>query len=150
MELYLLLFQVKQEVKQAIPQFYATGAEEEFRKLRQRKEEEWKSHSEDEQKRLREVLDDLQKEIKEQRQMAASILDDLEDVHKIGDSEMPDLDEETQKKYDRIVQDQMEEKLRVKFEKEDEKRKWILDEVIELTFVKKTATSKFLRSPNRS
>ena len=120
---------MKEEVKQAIPQFYAAGAEEEFLKLREQKEEEWKSHSEEEKQRLREVLDDLQKEIKEQREMAASILDDIEDVHKIGSSDMPDLDEETQKKYDDIVQKQMEERLSAIIEEEDEKRKWLLEEV---------------------
>ena len=43
---------------------------------------------------------------------------------------MPDLDEETQKKYDDIVQKKMQEKLSAKIEAEDKKRRWLLDEVI--------------------
>ena len=121
---------MKEEVKQAIPHFYASGAEETFSALRKQKEEEWKSHSEDERLRLKQVLDNLEKEIKEQQDMAAMIRDDLEEVSNIGDSDMPELDEETQKKYDEIVQKQMEEKLRVKIEEEDKERKWLLDEVI--------------------
>ena len=121
---------MKEEVKQAIPQFYVAGAEEEFLKLREQKEEEWKFHSEEEQQRLREVLDDLQKEIQEQREMAASILDDVEDVHKIENSDMPDIDEETQKKYEESMQQKMEERMSAKIESEDKKRKWLLDEVI--------------------
>ena len=112
-----------------IPHFYATDAEEKFLELRQQKEEEWKSRSEDEQSRLRLVFDDLQKEIVEQQEMAALIRDDLEDVGKIGDSEMPELDDVTQKKYDDIVQKQMEEKLSERIAAEDQKRKWLLEEV---------------------
>ena len=124
-----LFYKVKEEVKQSIPYFYATGAKEKFCALRQQKEKEWKSHSEEEQSRLREVLDDLEKEIKEQQEMAAIIRDDLEDVSKIEDSEMPVFDKDTQEKYDAIVQQQMEEKLRVKIQEEDKKRQWLLDVV---------------------
>merc|ERR1719354_1158468 len=76
-------FMVQEEVKQAIPQFYAAGAEETFLALRKQKEEEWKSHSEEEQNHLKEVLDNLQNDIKSQQEMAALLREDLEEVHKI-------------------------------------------------------------------
>merc|ERR1719285_298782 len=121
-------FMVQEEVKQAIPQFYAAGAEEVFIAIRKQKEEEWKAHSEEEQAHLRQVLDNLEHDIKSQQEMAALLREDLEEVHKIEDSDMPEVDEEVQKKYDAIIQQQMEEKISKKIEAEDEKRKWLLEE----------------------
>ena len=117
------------EIKQAIPHFYAVGAVEMFSVLRKQKEQEWKSHSKEEQARLRKVLDSLQEEIQTQQEMAASIRENLVEVERIDESEMPEFDEETQRKYDEIVEKQMQEKISAKIEKEDEKRKWLLEEV---------------------
>ena len=122
--------EVQEEVKQAIPQFYATGAEETFLAIRKQKEEEWKNHSEEEQAHLRKVLDQLEDDIKSQQEMAALLREDLEEVQKIEDSDMPEIDEEMQKRYDDMIKQQMEEKLSLKIQAEDVKRKWLLDEVI--------------------
>merc|ERR1719483_593901 len=121
-------FMVQEEVKQAIPQFYAVGAEETFMAIRKQKEEEWKTHSEEEQAHLRKILDNLEDDIKSQQEMAALLREDLEEVHKIEDSDMPEIDEEMQKRYDDIIKQQMEEKLSQKIQAEDVKRKWLLEE----------------------
>ena len=117
-------------MKQAIPQFYAAGAEEAFIAIRKQKEEEWKAHSEEEKAHLRLVLDNLEHDIKSQQEMAALLREDLEEVQKIEDSDMPEIDEEMQKRYDDIIKQQMEEKLSQKIQTEDVKRKWLLEEVI--------------------
>merc|ERR1719483_1556816 len=121
-------YMVQEELKQAIPQFYVTGAEETFLAIRKQKEEEWETHSEEDQAHLRKVLDQLEDDIKSQQEMAALLREDLEEVQKIEDSDMPEIDEEMQKRYDDMIKQQMEEKLSQKIQAEDVQRKWLLEE----------------------
>ena len=128
--LLFVFVEINQEVKQAIPHFYARNAEELFLSIRKKKEVEWKEKSDVEQKRLQEVLDNIQEEIEKQQEMASLIRDDLEGGLKIDDSDAIELDDEMQKQYDKRLEEEMEVKLREKIKKEDEKRKWLLEEVI--------------------
>ena len=121
--------EVKEEIKQAIPHYYAVDAEKQFLAIRQQKEEEFKSQPEEEQARLREILDGIQKEIEKQQDMAACIRQDMEEEIKIENPELPAFDADMQHKYEERVQKEMEEKLKAKIEADDEKRKWLLEEV---------------------
>ena len=121
--------EVKEEIKQAIPHYYAVDAGKQFLEIRKQKEEEFKSQPEEEQARLREVLDGIQKEIEKQQDMAACIRQDMEEETKIENPEMPEFDADMQQKYEERVQKEMEEKLKAKIEADDEKRKWLLEEV---------------------
>ena len=116
-------------MKQAIPHYYAIDAEKEFLALRKQKEEEWKSQPEEERARLREALDGIHKEIEKQQGMAACIRRDIEGASEIRNPELPVLDHDMQQKYEERVQKEMEEKLKEKIEADDEKRKWLLEEV---------------------
>ena len=120
---------MKEEIKQAIPHYYAMDAEKQFLAIRKQKEEEFKSQPEEEQARLREVLDDIQKEIEKQQDMAAIIRQDMQEEAQIENPELPDLDADMQNRYEERVQKEMEEKLKAKIEADDEKRKWLLEEV---------------------
>ena len=84
---------------------------------------------------MQDALNSIQNEIEKQQEMVASIRNDMEEVQDIADFEMPEHDEETQAKFEEIVQKKMEETLSAQIEAEDEKRKWLLENVISFYFL---------------
>ena len=127
--------ELKEEVKELIPEFYATGADEQFQKLQELFQDRWESEgiidSENTEKRLQAALDEIRDDIKFQQDIAAEIRLEIEnEEQKIENPEIYVPDEDLQKRMNEQVAEQIQAKLKARIEKEDQQRKWLLEEVL--------------------